>query len=675
MTRRMLLTFFVFATVTVWVAPLSAADATPDTYGCIILIDGLRGDMARKYAEEGLMPNVKKYFLDGGVWANKATTVFPSITGAAIPSIVTGAYPGRHNLPSLYFFERSEMKYYVLYTVKGSWQFNRLIDTTRTKTIFEYFPEKDDTWAIGLHVNRGADKVIPVAFNVGYKPLAWAAKLTEFWRGIKRAFTGGKPARLTVVYNGWFDHVEHGFGADAEGLKPHYKSVDDQIGQCIDTYKKLGIFDKTYFALVSDHGQSSFDTSVNIWDYIKGTHDIPIVENIWKKIPLIPLDWDVENPDDYRKYVMVVPAGQAHALLYFAKPGQGEGDNDWTERPSFEQLLSYPIHGHAVNVIDEVRNQDAVDFALVKHRPSGIVHVFGKGSAEATIERADGTDGHLFRYTVADGNADPLGFVDNPATAALVNHDGSAGPDQMFFTDREWQLATNRTDYLDAVAQLFQIFDSERAPDVFISGALGYNLIGSTYDGEVSRHGAINQFESHSTFALIGPGIRQQTIQTARSVDAVPTMLHCLQVPFDPAMHDGEVIEPVRNAIMGSSEKGSDRKVLDDFLGQIRKLSELSAIVERMQNIGCSSQADMERLVDVQASYADLLAMVESRSMAIINDYRAQSAGDGGTAVQGLCRFLRSLDGDGKALMAPFVKELARALDHDSAASLRACLD
>ena len=370
-----------------------AADPEPDSYGCVILIDGLRGDMAKKYAEEGLMPNVKKYFLDKGIWAEKATSVFPSITGAAIPSVVTGAYPGRHNLPSLYFFEREEKKYYVLYTVKGSWQFNRLLDTKRTKTIFEHFPGKNDTWAIGLHINRGVDKSIPVAFNVGYKPLTWTAKVTEFFRGIKRAFTGGQKARLVVVYNGWFDHMEHVLGVESEELKEHYKLVDDQIGECMKMYKKLGIFDKTYFALVSDHGQLGFDKSVNIWDYIKGTHHVPIVENEWKKIPLIPLDWDVNNPDNYEDYVMVVPAGQGHGLLYFAKPGE---TNNWDERPTFEQLKAYPVNGTPVNVIEEARNLASVDFIVGKDYLTELVHIFAKASAEAIIERKVEADGFIY---------------------------------------------------------------------------------------------------------------------------------------------------------------------------------------------------------------------------------------------------------------------------------------
>ena len=95
-------TALVFVVAVTFCASMGAAGwrkktKDPESYGCVFIIDGLRGDMARKYADEGLMPNLRDHFLERGVWVEHATTVFPTITGAAIPSLLTGAYPGRHN--------------------------------------------------------------------------------------------------------------------------------------------------------------------------------------------------------------------------------------------------------------------------------------------------------------------------------------------------------------------------------------------------------------------------------------------------------------------------------------------------------------------------------------------------------------------------------------------------
>ena len=55
-----------------------------ESYGLLIVIDGARGDVWKRYAQEGRLPNVKRLFFDEGLWVNHASTVFPSITGAGI---------------------------------------------------------------------------------------------------------------------------------------------------------------------------------------------------------------------------------------------------------------------------------------------------------------------------------------------------------------------------------------------------------------------------------------------------------------------------------------------------------------------------------------------------------------------------------------------------------------
>lgn len=646
--------------------------AETERYGCVFLIDGLRGDMARKYAAEGLMPNVKKYFLDKGLWVDKATSVFPSITGAAIPSCLTGAYPGRHKLPSLYFFERPEKKYYVLYTAKGATQFNDLLDKERTRTIFEHFPGKRDTMSVGLQVNRGADTSISVVWNVKYKPLVWRAKFTAALKKLRRAFLGGDPTRLTVFYNGWFDHMEHSLGVESEELKEHYTAFDWQIGEAIAHYEKLGILDETYFVLLSDHGQLGFDKGVNIWSYIKDEFQVPIVENDWVKIPLLPIDWDVKNPDDYSKKVMVVPCGQAHGLLYFAAPNGGT--NDWDRRPTFEELRRYPLNGKTVDVIEVARNTCATDFAVAKNYEDGKVYVFGHGDHEASIERIPGMEkDHLYRYTVTPGHRDPLGYLQHGSTRDMVNRDPDAAPGAAYFSGKDWQMATHDSRYPDGVVQLVQIFDTYRAPDIFINGQSGYNLIGDTYDGEVSRHGAINEWESWATLAVSGPGLTARRVATARIVDMVPTLLHCMQVPFDPNMMDGEVIPEVRETLMGVGSADPVALRLRDFADKVGELEAAEKLCMGLEKLGCGSSAEVSRLLEAQRRCADLAALCDERARVLVGELRAEIVSDP-AVFESICSTVRAEGPAGKARLAPLVKMLARTLDGEMATALRACL-
>ena len=203
-----------------------------ESYGLLIVIDGARGDVWKRYAQEGRLPNVKRLFFDEGLWVNHASTVFPSITGAGLPAVLTGSLPGRHGIPSLYFFDRQTAQYPVLYALLEALDWNQWLSPD-VKTIWEHFPGANDAMAIGPALNRGADSVVPVIWNLNYKPMEYRAKLQVGLRRLRRGFFGGQPARITVVYNGWFDHMEHRWGATDPGMDEHYRAVDDLIGEAV----------------------------------------------------------------------------------------------------------------------------------------------------------------------------------------------------------------------------------------------------------------------------------------------------------------------------------------------------------------------------------------------------------------------------------------------------------
>ena len=128
-----------------------------ESYGLLIVIDGARGDVWKRYAQEGRLPNVKRLFFDEGLWVNHASTVFPSITGAGLPAVLTGSLPGRHGIPSLYFFDRQTAQYPVLYALLEALDWNQWLSPD-AKTIWEHFPGANDAMAIGPALNRGRQR-------------------------------------------------------------------------------------------------------------------------------------------------------------------------------------------------------------------------------------------------------------------------------------------------------------------------------------------------------------------------------------------------------------------------------------------------------------------------------------------------------------------------------------
>ena len=524
--------------------------ASKESYGLVIMIDGAKADVWKRYALEGRLPNVRRLFIDEGLWVEHASTVFPTITGAALPATLTGTVPGRHGIPSLYFFDRVQGQYPVLYLPLEALDWNRWL-SSEVKTIWEHFEGADDTMAIGPALNRGADSIIPVIWNIKYKPMEYRAKVQLGLRRLRRGFLGGPPARLTVVYNGWFDHMEHYLGATAREMDEHYRAVDELIGEAVRIFdaimdereRRIGRSVERYVALVSDHGHQDIGKVYSIDRFVRGAKGARVLDKAWTKLFGVTLTGTL--PDSYHEREVVVAAGEGHALLYFPTPvmsahGTDIERLDWSRRPGLEVLHDYPYSRGRVDVIAQaVASKEAVSFIVAKDWESSKVHVFSHAGEAAIERRGEAPTRASYRYQVVRG-LDPLGFADDSRVQPLL--------DGAFHHADEWQMATYLTEHPDAVVQLFQAFDlASRAPDLYVSAA-PYISIGDLVDGETSasKHGGLTKDESWSTVAFRGTGILPTTVATARNLDVVPTMLYLLHQSYDPEGLDGKVIPEIR---------------------------------------------------------------------------------------------------------------------------------
>lgn len=532
-----------------------SAPSAPESYGLVIVIDGARGDLWKRYAEEGKLPNVKRLFLDEGVWVEHASTVFPTITGAGLPSVLTGTLPGRHGIPSLYFFDRASQRYPVLYAALEAFDWNKWLSDD-VRTIWEYFPGRNDTMAIAPALNRGADSVVPWIWNVKYKPTEYRAKLKLGLRSLKRRLFGGRPARLTVAYNGWFDHMEHVRGSTAPEMDGEYAAVDELIGEAVRLFdetidareEEIGVPVARYVALVSDHGHQDIREVYSIDEFVRGGKRARILDKAWTQVFGVKVRGAL--PESFEDREIVLAAGEGHALLYFPTPvvsadGTSIERLDWARRPTLEQLRDYPYSGGRVDVIGEaVSFEDVVSFVVGKDWSTGEVHVFGP-RGESTIERRGSAPTRAaYRYSVVEGE-DPLRFADDARVQHLL--------DGAFHAADEWQRATYLTDSPDAVVQLYQAFDmEERAPDLYLSAA-PFISIGDLVDGEksASKHGGLTREEAWATVAFHGTGLAPRVVATARNVDVVPTMLYLLEQPFDPERLDGRVTPEICEMTQG----------------------------------------------------------------------------------------------------------------------------
>ena len=533
--------------VLAWFLLATPPEATDnESYALLIVIDGAKGDTWRQYAEDGKLPNVKRIFLDGGVWVDHATSVFPTITGAGLPSALTGAVPGRHGIPSLYFFDRVLQRYPVLYVALEAFDWNEWLSKD-VKTVWEHFDGPNDTLAIGPALSRGADSVVTFVWNLEYKPIEYRGKVQVGMRKLKRRLTGEQPARMTVVYNGWFDHKEHALGATHPDMDEHYKAIDDLIGEAVDVFQKtmderqeaIGRPVKRYVALVSDHGHQDIHDVYSIDKFVRNDRGAKVLDKAWTELFGVKLKGDV--PQDFRDKEVVLAAGEGHALIYLPTPVLGDDGEtvtglDWNRRPTLELIRNYPYHGERLDIVGAgVAWRDAVKFMLAKDWGNGTVHVYGP-DGEATIERhGQAATRSEYRYTVVRG-VDPLGYATDDRVRKLV--------DGQFHHADVWQQATYQTEAPDGPVMLYQAFDVvDRAPDLYVSAA-PFISIGDLVDGEksASKHGGLTADESWATAAFAGTDIAPARVATARNIDVVPTLLELLRQPYDANELDGKAV-------------------------------------------------------------------------------------------------------------------------------------
>src|SRR6187402_3241603 len=72
-----------------------------------LLLDGARDDVFHQLLAHGDMPHLSRHIIERGT-LTAATTVFPSVTGVAYATYMTGCYPGRTNLPGVRWLDRKQ---------------------------------------------------------------------------------------------------------------------------------------------------------------------------------------------------------------------------------------------------------------------------------------------------------------------------------------------------------------------------------------------------------------------------------------------------------------------------------------------------------------------------------------------------------------------------------------
>ncbi|HUR95620.1 MAG TPA: alkaline phosphatase family protein [Gemmatimonadales bacterium] len=472
---------------------------TPTTRCLLLLVDGLRPDVAEARLEAGDLPHLEAMLRTGG--RTRAITVFPSTTSVAYLPFLTGCTPGTCNVPSIRWLDRR--------AYGGRWWRERgtvrsycgyqapLLDddiAPHVRTIFELVPDSLGLFtpiARGLGDGRDPSRRERQIWGAVAHFAQWHQPSDDaVARHLLRAVDG--PARFVFAQFPAVDGYTHQTDPDAEPVRRALRKVDAVVGEVRRRLTARGELASTLMLLVSDHGASPVHTHLDLADWCR-SQGVPTLSHpvVWERSP--------------RAAVMV--AGNGSAMIY-ARPGEPRA-----ERWPLARLRRPEAFGVADDLIDALLREPAVGLVAAETGDGGVW--VGDADGAAIVNRRAG---HVAYEPLA---GDPL---------------GCGGPRSG--SPRDWLEATWDAAYPDAAYHLLDQFRSERAGDLLVIAREGYDFR-RRFEVPEHRAGHGSLTRSHMQTPLWSS--EPLPAEPLRTVDVFPSMLDWLEVPI-PETLDGEAV-------------------------------------------------------------------------------------------------------------------------------------
>ncbi len=466
----------------------------------LLLVDGLRPDVAEAVLAKGQLPALSAMTTDQGI--ARGITVFPSTTSVAYLPFLTGCTPGTANIPSIRWLDPA------CYT--GRWWRDRALVrsycgyqaprldgdiTPGVPCIFELVPE---SLAIFTPIARG--------LTPGRDP---ASAERKFWGALAHYAEWHQPSDTAVTRHllrgvdaGWrfifaqfpaVDGYTHQSTPNGPKVLRALRKVDDTVAAVRARLVARGELEDTLIVMVSDHGATAVHTHLDLADWFRAegiaTMSHPV---IWERNPL----------------AAVMVAGNGSAMVY-ARPGVPR-----RTRHSLAALRHVEMFDTRHDVIGALVGEPAVAFVAAEEQP-GTVRV-ADAAGEAVIVAGDA--GGSVSYRPISG--DPLG----------IGGEFTASPDG-------WLQTTWDAPYPDACIQLLDQFRAPRTGDLIVVAREGYDFRRRFEVPEhKSGHGSLIRGHMQVPVWTSVPA----PITPIRTVDLFPAMLEWLGEPVPPGI-DGRL--------------------------------------------------------------------------------------------------------------------------------------
>jgi hypothetical protein len=465
----------------------------------LLLIDGLRPDVAETELAAGRLPHLARLVATGGV--GRAITAFPSTTSVSYLPFLTGCTPGRCNIPSIRWLDRARYD--------GRWWRSR--DAVRSycgyqagmldgdieadvRTMFELVPESVGIFTMisrGLPPERNPARMARWIWGAVAHYAEWHQPSDDAVAGHLLA-AAERPEAFVFAQFPAVDGYTHQSDPRSPRVLRSLARVDEVIGSLRDRLAARGELDDTLLLVVSDHGASVVREHLDLADWFRARGVRTMAH---------PLVW-ARDPS-----AAVMVAGNGSAMVY-ARPGEPRG-----ARWPLERLRQPECFGAGEDLVARLLAEPGVALVAAEAREGEVLAADGKG--EAAIERRNGT----IRYTPRTG--DPLGV-------------GGA----FAGTHREWLARSWSDPFPDAAYQLLDQFRAGRTGDLVVVANEGYDFRGRFEIPEHrSGHGSLIRAHMHT------PLWSNRPLGTVplRTIDLFPTMLDWLGVT-PPSAIDGELV-------------------------------------------------------------------------------------------------------------------------------------
>jgi hypothetical protein len=266
----------------------------------LVVIDGLGSDPLRRAIADGHAPNIRA-LIDAGARFDDAISPFPSLTPVCLASIITGAGPDRHRIPSLGWYDRGKDRFieygssFAAAAVEGTWRgvqdvvldlnhmhlaedpptlFERVQDSgmraasinylvsrgrTRHTIKHDYGPVRRAAKRVGVHSLYGPDHLYfgelygslrPILPQVGFKrPRDWGGGHIARW------LMRNTGVEFVLLYLGQHDVASHKAGPDS--TQHAIRVADRALGRAMGSLGGIDEFLARFAVMLcADHGQT-----------------------------------------------------------------------------------------------------------------------------------------------------------------------------------------------------------------------------------------------------------------------------------------------------------------------------------------------------------------------------------------------------------------------------------